>query len=172
MDIAAHVFATWTQRGARAAQLADRFLDGSIDQLAHFLTAATTQEPQQRAADVAEHSVGDAAAAAAHEAGQLGDGPQRSSSTGQSPNAHSTASNVQHVTQCDDCRQHRVDAGAVQSGASARPVDVRHALELSYDEFVWRYMAANVPIVIRVSTAAAAGHTASDIRWWLGELCT
>ena len=161
MDIAAHVFATWTQRGARAAQLADRFLDGSIDQLANFLSIATTQEPQQRAADVAEHSAGDKTAAAAHQAGQLGDGPQRSSSIGQSLDAHSAASDAQHVTDYGRWRRHRVDAGAVQSGASAQTVDVRHASELSYDEFVWRYMAANVPVVIRVSTAAAVtGHAA------------
>lgn len=33
-----------------------------------------------------------------------------------------------------------------------RALDVRHTDELSYDEFVRRYMAPNLPVVIRVRT--------------------
>ena len=43
VDIAAHVFATWTARGTRAAHLADRFLDGSIEKLEEFLSSSPAE---------------------------------------------------------------------------------------------------------------------------------
>ena len=158
MDIAAHVFATWTHRGARAAQLADRFLDGSIDQLAHFLT---TEEPQQRVEPVEERDAGSTVVAPAQQAGQISDRPERILSIKHSFRDQPAASTAQHVTECEGCQRHCIDAAAVQSGAFTQPVDVRDAVELSYDEFVWRYMAANIPVVIRVSTVTAMGHAAS-----------
>ena len=35
-------------------------------------------------------------------------------------------------------------------GAAKGTIDVRHAHELSYDDFVRSYMAPNIPVVIRV----------------------
>lgn len=49
-----------------------------------------------------------------------------------------------------------LDQAGVITGAGATPagVDVRHASELSYAEFVQRYMAPNVPVIIKASTRA------------------
>ena len=154
MSIAAHVFATWTHRGARPAQLADRFLDGSIDQLECFL-AASSNQPQMAVEPAIQLTTAPSAAALAQQAGQCVGCLDKSDGRTMSSSAQAGATAAQHADRDCGCRQHLASSSDSRPQEALQRIDVRDAAGLSYDEFVRRYMAANEPVVIRVSTAAA-----------------
>ena len=58
-----------------------------------------------------------------------------------------TISSLQH-TSLNICVE--LTSAGETMGAAKGTIDVRHAHELSYDDFVRSYMAPNIPVVIRV----------------------
>ena len=153
MDIAAHVFAAWTHRGVHEAHLADRFLDGSVDRLEYFLTAATAKRPLPDVERPASGSTTSKAAAAAQLGIECG-GCLRSDEGTEHLDAPSADSLAQPASGRDGRQQDRGANRSLRLETTPERVDVRNAAELSYDEFVSIYMAANVPVVIRVSLLA------------------
>ena len=177
VDIAAHVFATWTDCGTRAAHLADRFLDGSIEQLEQFLRASPTERlpvPEQH-----HTRFGTADSSAADAQG----GAESASCRGRCPTgkvvqaacpAERTVDDQQTdgvYVQCYPC----ASIDATQHAQHAQQIDVRDAAALSYDEFVWRYMAPNVPVVIRVRSTDVCSSILTRIippQWRVTVSCT
>ena len=154
MDIAAHVFATWTRSGARAAQLADRFLDGSIDQLEQYLTAASAasaEQPQSAATLPDTLRIPDAAPVAAQPAHQPDCCATRILRDGSSLGAHPAARPADEANARASLQQLHLSDSRAQLDTVTQRVDTRAAADLSYDEFVRRYMVTNTPVIIRVS---------------------
>ncbi|KAL0019101.1 hypothetical protein WJX77_004127 [Trebouxia sp. C0004] len=171
LEAASHIFDIWTDRGADVGALADRYLDGSVDMLDQFM--ADSAVPHSCDANYAAPSAPMAvpglqplSQSASSADAQLQAATQRTKSTAAQKaeqgkalaplaDVHArlfAASTAQTHTSCANDHSNLPDKAFQRSTACQEPqqgIPVWHKDDLSYEQFVQRFMQPNLPVVIQ-----------------------